>query len=267
MLEIITGENIEKLRELAHKDSVNECVEWLIEHYHIVGEEVVKLQDENEELEQKNTDLKRGYDLLNKMHEEVCELNEKLKKDLSNVIDGNSAIQEKYNRTYKILVATGEHRDELKKENEEYNKENGRLVDDGMGLVKEIEELKARIAELEESEKQSIETMKIMGINCIGDLVKQNEELKETLRSIQAMDKEEPWEQVERLLSDAQDLATKNRKLEDELEKLKNSAVIYINSIVHLNYKIENMQSNIDFERGQKVQANKTIDKLLETLK
>lgn len=30
---------------------------------------------------------------------------------------------------------------------------------------------------------------------------------------------------------------------------------------------IETMQSNIDFERGQKVQANKTIKELLEALK
>lgn len=183
MIEIkIADENIEKLKELAQKDSVNQCVVWILEHYHMVGEEVVRLQDVNK-------DLKSRFGKL-------CERNAEL----------NSINEQKAG-----VIARQEKR---------------------------IEELKARVSELE-TEKTNIGDIKVMfpNIEEIKDaaeniqeramgmiltrLEKENEELKAQIRSLVAMDHEEPYEKIDELRNRIIELESENDSLKSENENCK----------------------------------------------
>jgi len=149
--------------------------------------------------------------------------------------------------------------------------ENAKFKEANTGLAEEIVNSSKANCELR---KENNELKRIVNITGAESLRTENEELKESLRLITSTDKEEPCEQVEKLLWDIQELTAKNRKLEDEIKELNSSKELlqctiknFMGSVAQLNYNVETMQSNIDFERGQKVQANKTIKELLEALK
>ncbi len=88
------------------------------------------------------------------------------------------------------------------------------------------------------------------------------EELKESIRSITAMDKEEPWEQVERLLGDVKDLTARNRKLEDENESIHEELLIEKQRMSMLSASFEMLEYQKNVLEGEVKQANVTLQML-----
>ncbi len=170
----------------------------------------------------------------------------------------------------------------LQKENEDLKT---KLIGKGNTVIfneREIEELKGRVSELEgiiekqsnkiissRQENEELKTeindlkLKLIGKgNTIIIQVKEIEELKESIRSITAMDKEDPCERVEKLLGDVQDLTARNRKLEDENESIHEELLIEKQRMSMLSASFEMLEYQKNVLEGEVKQANVTLQML-----
>jgi len=84
----------------------------------------------------------------------------------------------------------------------------------------------------------------------------ENAELKESLRSIAAMGKDEPCEQIEHLLSDVQTLTTETRKLKDELEFTHEELLTEKQRMSMLSASFEMLEYQKNMLEGEVKQAN-----------
>ncbi len=107
-----------------------------------------------------------------------------------------------------------------------------------------------------QKENGDLKTKLIGKGNTIIIQAKEIEELKESLRTITAMDKEEPCEQVEKLLNDVQDLTTRNRKLEDENESIHEELLIEKQRMTMLSASFEMLEYQKNVLEGEVKQAN-----------
>ena len=210
---------------------------------------------------------------LKKENEEFMSHNEILDNENNDFRKENNELKEAIKSLETKLIGKGNRVIILEKENTDIRLDHELAYKTVTELSVENSSLKMEIGEFKEANTGLAEEI-VNSSNANCELRKENNELKESLRSITNMETEEPCEKVEKLLCDVQDLTTRNRRLEDEKHELNieiSNAItnrdLWRNENEMLKATIENMQSNIDFERGQKVQANKTIKELLDVLK
>lgn len=187
---------------------------------------------------------------------------------------------------------------ELKKENEELKKWNGKKQNYINALRKENDELKAKLVTVETqlvdmSENYSNACMREHELKHINDenkeleeeqyehadltlneikglgsenmkLKEENEELKQSLRTITAMDKEEPWEQVEMLLNDVKTLTEEKCKLEDEKEAVQEELLIQKQRMAMLSASFAMLEYQKNVLEGEVKQANIVLKMLFK---
>lgn len=121
---------------------------------------------------------------------------------------------------------------------------------------------KLRNEELEE-ENEELKKWNAEKQNYINSLRKENDELKESLRTITAMDHEEPCHQVEKLLNDVQDLTTKNRRLVDQNSFLSGSVKSLKNSCAQNENKMKSLEidkTNLVLDLEQKTREAEYLE-------
>lgn len=272
MLVCLSNEIVSKIRVDSGKGDVSDGIAWIIEHYHTVGGELIKLQDMNAELKNGLRIENDNFNELRCHNKALAEENKELKAYNDAADERNTELNDVNEQNAGVIARQEKLIDELKLKLKTAEKQLTDMSKNYSDACIREHALKEKYGKLSELAKSKVD-LKEEYREKWSAMYDENEELKAQIRELLSMDHDEPYEKIDELRGRIVDLENENEELrackirqDDETEKAENRALEAKQKLSLINADWASLDRRNNELNGALKQANETIDKLMEGL-